>query len=143
MKLVGYIRVSTVGQATEGSASRTRNAPSAPGPGRWADLAGVPVGGDASQQLAGHAGQPGHAGPVADLEEAFQLSRAAVQPVECPHDHRVDHAGLDAGEELPVGRALTGWARSGGRAEAGPGGGGEQFHVGVRQHPVIAEGAAE
>jgi hypothetical protein len=28
----------------------------------------------------------------------------------------------------------SGWARSGGRAEAGPGGGGEQVDVGVRQH---------
>jgi hypothetical protein len=35
------------------------------------------------------------------------------------------------------------WARSGGRPEPAPGGGGEQRHVGVRQDPVIAERAAE
>ena len=32
---------------------------------------------------------------------------------------------------------------SGGRAEAGPDGGGQQVDVGVRQHPVIAQRAAE
>jgi hypothetical protein len=39
--------------------------------------------------------------------------------------------------------ALAGWAWSGGRAEAGPGGGGEQLHVGVGKDPVIAECAVE
>ena len=39
--------------------------------------------------------------------------------------------------------ALAGWTRSGGRAEAGPGGGGQQLDVAVRQHLVMAEGVAE
>jgi len=38
---------------------------------------------------------------------------------------------------------MAGWAGSGGRAQVGPGGGGQQRHLGVRQHPLKAERAAE
>ena len=48
-----------------------------------------------------------------------------------------------AGQPTAWSMALAGWARSGGRAEAGPGGGSEQLDVAVRQHPVIAERTAE